>query len=582
MGRFLVEITNDSSLQTVNAQSFSSVFDANFGDRHISFLVSQHTGTRRGLLPKFCSKSGVHVLLDGEIVNDQELQEELGESGLSEADVIVALYLKYGMNFLRRIEGEFAIAIFDENKQKLYLSKDVIGVKPIYFSVSESRILFASQVFDLVNLLDDKSINLNYFASRMLLDPFVGYNDSTAFSNITALKPSTFVELDEKFSIREHLYYDTEDSDENDLKCWKDEDIRNTFETSVKNCLKGDEKIGCALSGGFDSSLISVTASKQMKRLTLFSVIIEEMRNSSKDDLSFAKIVYNSIKNKGVEHKYIKINSPVTLSLIDDLVKELGAPIYDQRVFVWYDLYKGVSADGIEVLLNGQGADELWYGYYPKIGIWSWFSYLYHENLNKETVREYFVKSCQRSVLCNKINAGVLAYFEKLVDGVYDELMKFAGSSLEKLTKYMFRTVLPSLASLEEVISTMNRVVMRSPFLDTKLIDIALSTPPSRHLGKKKMGKDLLKEIFEKDLPSDVINRVKSPMPKSHEDTEWIENLFKENQEAIFNSRLVNKVYNVDELRSILSSKSSSFYGGLGEALLQVISTWRFGEVFGV
>jgi asparagine synthase (glutamine-hydrolysing) len=530
------------------------------------------------------SKDNVSIVFNGEIYNFLELRKELEKKKgvifrtTSDTEVILQLYLEQGISFIEKLRGMFSIVIVDRNLEKIFVVRDRFGIKPLYYLKNEKGVFLSSTIDSLSLFLDKNDINIDYFGRRILLDPFVGFDCDTPFKQIKAILPGTFTEIGMDMVFHTKSYYSIDSITDKDFT---NEEIHNLFISSINEHLISDVPVSSTLSGGFDSSLISVLASRKNKNLNIFSVYIDESDNESKSDFYYAGLVYDSIKSNGAVFNKTVVSSDISLDEIDNIVHILGTPIYDQRVFVWNAIYKAVHDKSIKVLLNGQGADELWYGYYPQISLWSWFSYLYHEDLTKENVRKYFINSYRQSALYNMYSNEVLDKFEKNIDKVYDEINSLKNSSSEKkLSVYMLHHVLPSLLAFEDSMSMKNSVEVRVPFMDHRIVEMALSIPVEKHLLKTKKGKDLLKQVFVDYLPSEVINREKSPLPKNHTSDKYITALFDSHLDEIIKSPLVNKLYNKDEILKLTQNKDTGFYGGVGEAKLQILSTWRFEEIY--
>lgn len=530
------------------------------------------------------TENDVTIVFNGEIYNFIELRKKLEKSTnvtfetSSDTEVILKLYLIEGVNCINKLRGMFSIIIVDRRIKKIFVIRDRFGIKPLYYMRTSKGFYLSSTIDSLTLFLDKEELNIDYFSRRMLLDPFVGYNCETPFKQIKAIPPGTITEITEEMDSKTESYYSINNITNHDFTY---NEINELVISSVKEHLISDVPVSSALSGGFDSSLISVLTSNQKKNLNVFSVYIDENENESKSDYYYARLVYDAIKENGAIFNKVEVSPNISINEIDDIVRILGTPIYDQRVFVWNAIYKAVNQAGIKVLLNGQGADELWYGYYPQISLWNWFSCLYHETLSKRNVSYYFKKSYEQSALYGIYTKEVLDKFEGYIDEVYEELSLTNNSSSEKkISIYMLNHVLPSLLTFEDSLSMKNSVEVRVPFVDHRLIETALSIPVEKHLLDTKKGKDLLKVVFANYLPSEVINREKSPLPKNHTSDDYISKLFDSNIENILKSPLVNKLYNIDKLLELKHNLNTSFYGGIGEAKLQILSTWRFEEIY--
>ena len=534
------------------------------------------------------SKHQITILFNGEIYNKYELQKELQLTSdvrfetNSDTEVLLDLYNNYGIEFLNKVRGMFAIVIVDHRLNQIYLARDRFGIKPLYFTSHASGVSFASDIRSIHALIDKREVNMSFFERRILLDPFVGHNNDAPFTNIRSLEPGTYVCITNDLRLIETRYYDLS-MVATEYVTPPNEAIRELFTHSVIEHLVSDVPVGAALSGGFDSSLISVIASRALKQIKMFSIRIGETNNESLEDLYYGDVVFDSINHPQKQRILTSVEKPVDLELIDELVGALGAPLYDQRAFVWDSLYQGVKQENIKVLLNGQGADELWYGYYPKLAIWNWFSVLYHEELSVQTVENYVRSANRQSALYGKLAIPDEQITKYSID-IFNSIVRQTDEQDNKkmLTLFMVNTVLRALLNFEDVFSMRHSVEVRVPFLDHRFVELALKIPEKEHLAPTYRGKDLLKRVFDGHIPRPVIERTKSPLPKARGDNQEIKRLFLSYLPQIKAAPLVKELYKLSELDNLATQAESEFYGGSGEAMLQILSTWRFAEVFNV
>ena len=531
------------------------------------------------------TKNDITILLNGEIYNKIELRELLFKKHdvffITDSDTEVALegYFHFGENFISRLRGMFALVIVDHKKQKVFIYRDRFGIKPIYILKNIGDLYFSSDIKSLIYLSGNDSINLDYFARNLLLDPFVGYDESTAFENIFSLLPGSYLEIDIDGIVHQHQYYRISDVLINN-EVINQSAVRKLFMNSVSEHLLSDVPVGCALSGGFDSSLISVIARQESESCKLFFTIdLGKEHNIFKDDPFHGKLVYNTFDKDKTEFIPVQLNIPWSLETIDLLIQTLGSPLYDNRTLVWYNFYNEVKKH-CTVLLNGQGADELWYGYYPKI--WNWFSNLFHEDFNSHSIRQYFTNRKNNSAVFGLLSSYVYSRFDYFVQDVIEKILSSTKESNnhKKITLFMVKTVLASLLNFEDATSMLSSVEVRVPFLDHRFVEMALSLDSEAHLGSTKKGKDFLKKAFNNYLPSEVIEREKSPLPKPLD--VGIVALYDKHFDEISSSSLVRELYEWKQLNNFTKNKTQGFYGTPSEAMVQIISTWRFGEFYGI
>jgi len=472
----------------------------------------------------------------------------------------------------------FAFALFDHIEKTLLLVVDRFGIKPLYYSIEGQNVFFSSDINAIWKMRSKNDLNIEYFNRNIYLDHFIGFTQETPFKGIDLLSPGSYLIFkDDNVEIKK--YYDISNiSFGHTLE--NEENLASLFETSVKNHLISDVAIGCNLSGGFDSSLIAVFASKYNAAIKFLSVNPNVSIEDKHSDLFYSKFLYDFVSSETSSYHNVSFEESWSLSSIDRFVTSLGTPIYDDRVVVWNALYSYAKKSGVKVVLNGQGADELWYGYYPKI--WRWFSNLFHEQLDIESVSNYINKQLKSSAIGQSLNCS-----KKLQTKYNEELyhrIKCSTNELndhKQLTCFMINSVLPSLLKFEDSISMLNSVEVRVPFLDHKLVEYALSMPSQTHLQCTFQGKDYLKKVFRNHLPIEIIERTKKPLPKGDLNNDTINNLFLTNINELKNSDLIGKLYDRSKLAALLQLRDQNgFYGRPKEAMLQILTTWRFEKLF--
>lgn len=524
------------------------------------------------------------LLFNGEIYNIEELKNELLESedlnliSKSDTEILLTIIHKFGIACLTKLNGMFAFALFDHSTNQLTIARDRMGIKPLFYSIDSKndQFFFGSSVYALKSIVKSTKINIKKLRRHQILDPFVGYTDETMFEEIMQLGSGEYMVLFENKVIDHKKYYKAGDVFCNP-QIVDPEDILMTFEDAVSICLLSDAPVGCTLSGGFDSSLIAKFAVAKNDHLKFFCANPANNDKSIDDcDSYFSRLMYDSIATQNTSLNFIEKGDPWSLEIIDKIVLTLSSPIYDERVLVWHNLYKDAHNNGMTVILNGQGADELWYGYYPKI--WRWFSNLYHEELTLEAVHNYIINQVDNSALRNCIKPEILSNIHLLSNEIYLAIINSSKeeNSHKRLSCFMLETVLASLLNYEDNMSMLNSIEVRVPFLDYRLVEMALCIDSGKHLQDTFKGKDFLKSVFGACLPKQIIERNKMPLPKGQSVDSYLTDIFRENLNEIKQSRLINELYLVDNFDSLLYNENVDFYGRSKEAMLQIISTWRF------
>lgn len=538
-------------------------------------------------------KDHLVITFNGEIYNkDKIIKEEKFDNLITNSDteVILELFRKYNSSFVSHLNGMFSICIFDELRSELFLARDRYGIKPLFYTMKDNEFYFSSDIKELYRILirhfNTVYINKDFFYRNLLLDPFVGFG-ATPFQNIISFPKGKIMKLNLNTMSQHWIqYYDFRQIIIN--PGIQKIDVKTVFLEAVKSQLISDVPVSCALSGGFDSSTISLLASELLEKeqqLTLFSIDLKDKSGEFDKDYGYALNLYNSLRRENKKMVSVSLDKSWTLDIIDKIVLSLGSPIYDERAIVWFNMYQNVHQNGIKVLLNGQGADEMWYGYYPEI--WGWFSCLYHRDFKYYSLYEYFIKRNQNSVFSKAMTFDCSKYIEKYSLELYEDISSISidDNNQKKISVFMIDKVLESLLKYEDSISMLNSVEVRVPFLDNEMSEYALELEPYMHIlgrtGSKVLGKDYLKRAFsryEQLIP--IIQRRKSPLPKpkSH-DSDLIE-LFNTHLCEINESELVNSMFDINEIIKAIDYLNEGFYGGINDFLIQVISLWRFEQLF--
>ena len=304
------------------------------------------------------------ITYNGEIYNFRELRADLeqrGERFISDCDteVILRLFALEGPAMLDRLNGIFAFAIWDNRDRKLFLARDRLGVKPLYWTQRDGIFAFASELRALLPLIGrptlDEAAIADYFMFLWVPDP------KTAFKEIRKLAPGHYAWADAaSFTTRQYwdLQFSPEDLPENE---WRDR-VADTVERSVRRQMVSDVPLGAFLSGGVDSSAIVAAMSERgQRRVSTYTVGFdqEDLRHEIvPDDLIHARRVAALFETDYFEH----ILKPDVLDLLPKAVWHLEEPVADPAAISTYLICREASSR-MPVMLSGMGADEIFAGY---------------------------------------------------------------------------------------------------------------------------------------------------------------------------------------------------------------------------
>ncbi|HIC45108.1 MAG TPA: asparagine synthase (glutamine-hydrolyzing) [Sulfurimonas sp.] len=482
-------------------------------------------------------KDEVILSFNGEIYNYKALQKELDFETSSDTEVVLKAYLKWGLSFVDKLEGMFAISIYD--KGKLYLFRDRLGKKPLYYMRTPKLFVFASEIKAILPFLKTKKLNkdaLHAYLSFLAPPP-----PHTFYKGIEKLESGHFaVYKEEKFEVK--AYYDfLPSSIIITSKAEALEKIENVLEQSISKRLMGDVEVASLLSGGLDSSLIASMSAQKGTRLKTFSLGYEGYEKY--DERKYAKEVSSYL---GLENIDLELTKKKFFDNLDNVIYALDEPLNDPAAIPLYSLFERVEQEGIKVVLSGEGADELFLGYKHyfeyldiekagKLKHKNWLNKHLHSNFSMHREWEWYKRIFSSEVLFRSSG-------EKFTDMQKNLLMKENikdGFSMQYLQKYRdayeefgnkdesqwYSYIDLKHFQAEHFLTKLDRVSMahsvegRTPFLDHKLVELVFSIEPSLRYAAG-ISKDLLKTVAKTYLPENIIHRKKKGFSSPY--LEWL------------------------------------------------------------
>jgi len=326
------------------------------------------TGEKDVPFPYFREKDGVHVLLNGEIYNYQYWREQLTGLGYTfttgtDTEVVWALYHEYGPYFVEKLKGMFAIAILDGDK--LILVRDRMGIKPLYYYQQSDKMAFASEIKAILRFAE-KTPDLNIpVLQEILTFGYIYTQDETLFAGIKQVRPGETLIYDGRESQRYYYYQPTRafsldetPADYTTQKLLLSQLLPGCMDSILR---QGEQEKGVFLSGGVDSSLMALLAKETTGHVTTFTLA----DSPDAPDLSWARKVATALRS---DHHEFKVD-------INDYLSELPRFVYHYENIVAggvFDLQGGIAfhllcqraSQYVRVVLTGEGADELFGGYY--------------------------------------------------------------------------------------------------------------------------------------------------------------------------------------------------------------------------
>jgi len=500
------------------------------------------------------------IVFNGEIYNYKELRREVNYKFRSNSDteVILAYIENYGIDdFIKKCNGMYAIALYDNIVNKLYILRDRLGVKPLYYTISNDCFIFSSEIKGILNSglvkaeFNEDAID-EYLGNRYVRAPY------TFFTRINQLEAGCFLVVDSDLNINKIVYWELPDEFNYDIQ-YDEQDIADQFEKelsyAIKSRLVTDVPLGTYLSGGLDSSLITAITSRVLqKSIDTYTIGFNDL-----NEFSYAEKVANKYKT---QHHRIILEPDDYFNSMNKIIQYKDAPLSVPNEIALAYMSK-VLKETITVVLSGEGADEL-LGGYGKI-FRSPFDF---ENLNgiKGEFYDYFINRYEyvpRKLRDKHIKT------KKTLRDYYDNLIREefnAKRNEENVFRFFHKYHVKGLLLRVDATTMLAGVEARVPFLDYKLIEFSYKHIPydlklrwknetakeqakklSSNVYSEKLDipKYILKKVGYKYLPKDVIEREKMgfPVPLNH----WISRL-ENNAQTILKDAYWLKSEMIDDL----------------------------------
>jgi asparagine synthase (glutamine-hydrolysing) len=473
------------------------------------------------------------IIFNGEIYNYLDLRKKLIKNNHifltnSDTEVIINSYIEWGTNCFNKLNGEWAIAIWDKRKKELILCRDRYGIKPLYYLNNTENFVFSSEIKSFTSLYD-LEIDKNELWDLLVFGPKPG--GSTHLKGVNELQPGSFLTFSKrKFSLT--YYYELENSLNKDEKSLDLENVEYLVIDSVKKRLMSDVKIGTINSGGLDSSFISKIASKYYyEKINTFSVAPEKVNGQlvSGDESKYAEIISNEIKSK---HRTIRYSVDEFINNIKNCLFYNDGLLYHSNSIPLSIMFKKIKEEhNIKVILGGEGADEVFRGYsinkisglYSKIGsqfgkniFAKLFDYRYPSTKKFTTYFDnpnfYMQLGIDRNRFLDPDFANnLLGIKGQVSDDRVNLIKKNEDLPIQnQLIYYEQKCYLVGLLQRIDRMSMQWGVEARVPFLDHRLVNYMNSISANKKSGiREKNVKVILKKIAKDHISSTIINRKK-------------------------------------------------------------------------
>lgn len=523
--------------------------EANVGLAHLRLSIIDPTPA--GHQPRVDTQSNCVISYNGEVYNYLEIRNELEIKGYSfethsDTEVVLKAYIEYGHDCLKHFNGMFAIAIWDGNKKELFLARDRLGIKPLYYLQNGDELIFASETKAILSGLDKKpALNVQLIDSYMSFGYIPGEN--TLHQGIKRLLPGHYAVLKEGINNQLAItqYWDLEFNNANYQDKGFDyyvDESKKLLESAIDLRLRSDVPLGIFLSGGIDSSaVVGLLAERVEEPLKTFSIGYDFGKGF--DETPYAKIIAEKFNT---DHHEIKITPAQFKEFIPEYISLMDEPVTEAAAISLFFVAK-LAKEKVTVALSGEGSDEIFAGYdlYQYMNVLDkyrsvvgqtgsdFFAGIASKVLGKShKVSKYLTMA---TLPIEKRYKGMSTYPDHQKEALYKEEFKAEIEQKEQVTSRDYTKSLFDKTKNEDALSKMlyfdtktwlvddllikaDRMSMaaslelRVPFLDYRLVEFA-ATIPSKHKIKKGEGKYPLKKMMEGILPNDIIYRKKMGFP---------------------------------------------------------------------
>ena len=529
------------------------------------------------------------IVYNGEFYNYKternKLKSKYKFTSQSDTEVLLYMYIEFGVDFIKKINGCFALAIYDNVDNSLFLARDRMGINPLYIYNDVNKIIFASEIKALLEFNIPREINnaslFNYFQFNYIPGP------QTIFNNINKLTPGSYILINQEKFIKNRYYSIPENKIDTNISYNNaQKKLIELIDQSVKSRLVSDVPIGAFLSGGIDSSIITATASKFTNNLNTFSIGYTD--EPFFDETKYAELVAKKFKTN---HTTFKLSNDDLFNSLFNVLDTFDEPFADSSALVVYILSK-LTKQKVTVALSGDGADEIFSGYNKHFA---------HYNANLKNFKNLLIKNTgfiwntlpksRNGKISNQIrkiqkyNKGLKlnnkerywAWATIKSETNVNKLLKidvnkkaynrYKHEITEFITSDDFNQILYTDSHLVlqndmltkvDLMSMANSLEVRTPFLDHNIVNFAFSLPSSYKIDLK-MKKKILQDAYRDILPQELYNRPKHgfevPLLK------WL----KTDLRNLINNYLLNKdfiqeqnIFNFIEIQNIVKKLNSN------------------------
>jgi asparagine synthase (glutamine-hydrolysing) len=476
----------------------------------------------------FCSEDNRYkIIFNGEIYNYIEIKKELKALGCyfrteGDTEVLLNAWIYWGATCLSKLNGMFSFAIFDSVIGELNIVRDRFGVKPLVYSFLPNGGLFFSSSVDAVALISNNlTLDMDYLSRGYHYGVFEGIGNNTSYNNVNYLEAGSIatITFNPEFNFSIKKWYDLKSEVEKNVQL----NLNKTYEQLKEECkllifdavnirLRSDVPVAVSLSGGVDSTIISKIAKSMNPNIQGFTF------GSPKDPLSEGNLVdmFANLNNFKVNYISIKEVNNEVIKAFEETFSAQELPFFGLSIVAQNQVYNSVKANGVKVLLGGQGGDEIFAGY-----------------------RKFFIHSLKNSISNNDVSTSInllyslgnmMLYESKKISLFWgfrnryfsqksskesniiniqpiNRLDMIGDASMNCMERQMIDILqlsIPTLLRYEDKNSMYHSIESRLPMMDYRLVEFAISLPILYKI-KHGFGKWILRDIYKDDIPKEIL-----------------------------------------------------------------------------
>ncbi|HRJ31107.1 MAG TPA: asparagine synthase (glutamine-hydrolyzing) [Cyclobacteriaceae bacterium] len=539
----MIHLTNATMALAKRGPDFQDIYHDQFvglGHRRLSIIDTSTLANQ----PMWDESKRFAIIFNGEIFNYRELRKELESKGISffsqsDTEVLLKLYMLEKEKCLNKLNGFFAICIYDKQEQTFFLARDRYGVKPLLYLHDEDKFIFASEMKSIMQYGIEKAIDYNSLYTYLQLN-YIPAPD-TIFKTVKKLLPGHYLKINNRQLAVDKFYTIPYQSDQTVTYESAKEKFKDLLEVSVARRLVADVPLGCFLSGGIDSSVITGLARKHKPDLHTFSIGFKDEKFF--DETNYANLVS---KHFDTEHTVFSLTNNNLYEHVNSILDYIDEPFADSSAINVYILSKETRKHAT-VALSGDGADELLGGYNKHAAHYRVIHKSWKENLvaalepiwkalPKSRNNSWGNKARQLSRFAEGMKlASKERYWRWAGFATKEETIKLLHPDLQTnlwLNEFYPRrnAILQSIPDKEtindilltdtqlvlpndmltkvDLMSMANSLEVRTPFLDYELVNFIFSLPGEFKINAS-IRKRILQDAYKDFLPEKLYNRPK-------------------------------------------------------------------------